>query len=99
MRLQDQNKRIRHAYRSHMSHAVVIHLLRYHFSTYGAIIALAPAEGMLIESFCEPGRMPGVLAGTASSHSSSWVESVLLFAEYQEPAWLASRIDILRSGR
>lgn len=64
-------------------------------ATYGAIMALAPAEGMSIESVCEPGRIPLVEAGTAFNHWSSWAESWLLLSEYQEPAWLASRTDIL----
>lgn len=36
--------------------------------------------------------MHSVLDGTASSHPSSWDDSSLLFSEYQEPAWEASRL-------
>lgn len=49
--------------------------MRPFFATYGAIMALAPAEGMSIESVCEPGRIPLVEAGTAFNHCSSWAES------------------------
>jgi hypothetical protein len=60
--------------------------------SYGAIIALAPDEGNSTGA-CLEERVPmhSVFAGIAFSQLSSWDDSSLLFAEYHEPACVASR--------
>lgn len=61
--------------------------------SYGAIIALAPDEGNSTGACLEESvPMHSVFAGTAFNQPSSWDDSSLLFAEYHEPACVASRL-------
>lgn len=64
--------------------------------SYGAMMARALDVGIEIGPSCEDTVPIGVVeAGTASSQPSSWRESCDLLDVYQEPAWLASREDML----
>jgi len=56
-------------------------------SAHGATITLAPLLGIFTSPPLElTGPIGFVVAGTASSHESSWRDSVEGSAEYQEPA-------------
>ena len=60
--------------------------------SYGAMMALAPDEGNSMGSCLEESvPMHSVFAGTTFNQLSSWDDSSFLFAEYHEPACVASR--------
>lgn len=66
------------------------------FLSYGAMIARAPVAGNWVAPSCEEaGRMPWTVFGTAASQLSSWADSSVPDALYQEPAWLASLLVIV----
>jgi hypothetical protein len=61
--------------------------------SYGAMIALASDEGNSTGACLEESvPMHSVFGGTALSQLSSWDDSSLLFAEYHDPACVASRL-------